>query len=55
MAPGSDGIRSLEIINAILLSSWNGGDWVSLPIDADLYEKLLREKCGGSFISEEQR
>ena len=40
---------SLEIINAIFLSSWTGGGWVDLPIDGDKYEELLKEKCGGSF------
>lgn len=49
LAPGSDGIKSLEIINAIFLSSWTGGGWVDLPIDGDKYEELLKEKCGGSF------
>ena len=45
----SDGIKSLEIINGIFLSSWTGGGWVDLPVDGDKYEELLKEKCGGSF------
>ncbi|MBQ3829527.1 MAG: Gfo/Idh/MocA family oxidoreductase [Spirochaetales bacterium] len=53
LAPGTEGINSLEIINAILLSSWEGGSWVDLPVDGDRYEALLRQKCGGKFIFEE--
>lgn len=40
IAPGEEGIRSLEISNAMLLSAWTGSK-IELPIDEDLfYEKL---------------
>ncbi len=54
LAPGSDGIKSLEIANAIFMSSWTGGGWVDVPVDGDKFEALLREKCGGAFIFEEK-
>lgn len=47
LAPGEEGIKGLEISNAIHLSSWTGGGWVDFPIDADLFKAKLEEKCGG--------
>lgn len=46
IAPGYEGIKGLEISNAIHLSSWTGGDWVDLPIDKELFHQKLIEKCG---------
>jgi len=43
VADGREGIRSLELSNAMLLSEWTG-DWVELPIDGDLYYSMLEEK-----------
>ena len=43
VADGREGIRSLELSNATLLSEWTG-DWVELPIDGDLYYSMLEEK-----------
>lgn len=43
IAPGLEGIRGLEISNAIHLSGWTGKT-VSLPVDPKLYEEKLREK-----------
>lgn len=47
LAPGIDGIKGLEISNAIHLSSWLD-DWVTLPVDEDLYYKMLQEKIKNS-------
>ncbi|MGD0093603.1 MAG: Gfo/Idh/MocA family oxidoreductase, partial [Planctomycetota bacterium] len=41
--PGEQGIRSLELSNAMLLSAWTDS-WVELPIDEDLYLAKLQEK-----------
>lgn len=49
LAPGYDGIKGLQISNAIHLSSWSGGDWVDIPVDGDLYYKLLKGKAGGKI------
>ena len=43
LASVEEGINSVELINAIYLSSWKG-EKVSLPIDADEYEKELEIK-----------
>ena len=43
LAPGEDGIKSLEISNAAYLSSWENGR-VDLPIDADRYYEMLQKQ-----------
>lgn len=43
LAPGQEGIKSLELSNAMLLSTWIDS-WVELPIDEDLFYKKLQEK-----------
>lgn len=48
-ADGLEGINGLEISNAIHLSDWTGGGWVDLPVDEELFCKLLSEKCGGKL------
>jgi predicted dehydrogenase len=42
-APGPEGIRSLELSNAMLLSAWTDG-WVTLPVDEDLFYEKLQER-----------
>ena len=42
-SPAVEGIRSLEIGNAMILSSWLGRP-VELPMDADIYENMLKER-----------
>ncbi len=49
LADGQEGINGLEISNAIHLSDWLGGQWVDLPVDEDLFCRLLAEKCGGTL------
>jgi predicted dehydrogenase len=43
LAPGIEGINSLQLANAMLLSTWID-DWVRLPIDDDLFYRKLQEK-----------
>jgi hypothetical protein len=43
LAPGAEGIKSLELTNAIYLSSWQNKT-VALPIDEELYLAKLHEK-----------
>ena len=38
---GTDGIAGVELMNAIELSGWNGGEKVSLPVDEDRYLREL--------------
>ena len=47
IAPGIEGVHSLEISNAMLLSSWTD-DWVDLPVDPDFYYEKLKEKINSS-------
>ncbi|HOJ09919.1 MAG TPA: Gfo/Idh/MocA family oxidoreductase [Clostridiales bacterium] len=43
LAPGIEGIRGLEISNAIYLSSWID-NWVEIPVDEDLFYAKLQER-----------
>lgn len=45
IAPGTEGIKGLEISNAIHLSSWLEGQWIDLPLDGDLFLQKLSERC----------
>lgn len=47
MAPGKEGINGLRIANAMFLSSWLGKE-VELPVDGDLYYKMLQDKIASS-------
>ena len=47
LGPGEEGIKGLEISNAIHLSAWTD-DWVDLPIDEDLFYSKLQEKIKNS-------
>jgi predicted dehydrogenase len=49
LTPATEGIGSLQLANAMLLSEWTGGA-VNLPIDATRYESLLRGKIEGSSL-----
>lgn len=49
LAPGEEGIKGLEISNAIHLSSWTGNGWIDFPIDAQAFTDKLTEKCGGKL------
>ena len=47
IAPASDGVGSVEFANAALYASWTE-QTVSLPLDAEAYERALREKIESS-------
>ena len=42
IAPGAEGINSVELANAALFSSWTG-ETVELPLDGQAYERKLKE------------
>jgi predicted dehydrogenase len=42
LAPGVEGIRGLELSNAMYLSTWLD-DWVEIPVDEDLFYSKLQE------------
>jgi len=50
IAPGYEGINSLTLSNAMLLSSWTGNK-ATLPIDAKLYKELLDDKIANSIVA----
>lgn len=43
---GRSGLNSLELANAMVLSSWEGNSIIPLPMDAERYYSLLEEKIG---------
>lgn len=47
VAPAAEGIRSIELANAILLSSWKGGT-IRLPMDSAEYERELQHRIATS-------
>ena len=46
-SPGIEGANSLEVTNAILLSTW-ADEWVNLPIDDDLFYEQLQKRIADS-------
>jgi predicted dehydrogenase len=49
LAPGVEGIRGLEIANAMLLSTWTNSR-VSIPVDEDLYYQELQKRVATSKV-----
>ncbi len=47
LAPGEEGIKGLQISNAIHLSSWLD-KWVDIPVNEDLFYEKLQEKIKNS-------
>ena len=47
LAPGEEGINSLQISNAAYLSSWLDR-WVDIPVDEELFYRTLQEKIASS-------
>lgn len=41
---GEEGINGVELMNAIELSGWRGGERVTLPVNEDEYLEILNEK-----------
>ena len=42
---GIDGIKMVELMNAMELSGWNDGEKIALPVDEERYLKELQEYC----------
>ena len=47
VAPGEEGIRSLQLSNAMLLSAWTDA-WVDIPVDEGLFLEKLQERVASS-------
>ena len=52
VAPGIEGIRGVELANAMLLSTWQD-DWVDIPVDETLYYEKLQERIRSSTVRKE--
>lgn len=50
IAPGQEGISSLQLANAMLLSTWQN-EWVDLNFDDETYYQLLQEKIKNSTMN----
>ncbi len=51
LVPGAEGIASLQLANAMLLSTWTDA-WVPLPFDEDRFETELRARQQNSHLRE---
>ncbi|MSU70156.1 MAG: Gfo/Idh/MocA family oxidoreductase [Opitutaceae bacterium] len=49
IAPANEGIHSVELVNAMLLSAWTD-ETVILPLDGKRFERLLQQKIAGSKV-----
>ena len=47
LSPGVEGMGCMQLINAILLSTWTDA-WVDLPVDEEVYLQHLKEKVHSS-------
>ena len=52
IAPGVEGIRGVELANAMLLSAWQD-DWVDIPVDEALYYEKLQDRIRSSTVRKE--
>ena len=54
IAPGPEGLKAVQIFNAIYLSSWTDG-WVNVPVDEEVYMARLDEQKKKSTIKKSSR
>lgn len=54
LSPGADGTNSLQLANAMLLSTWNN-DWVPLPFDESAYDRELYRRQTGSRLRQPEQ
>ena len=47
---GTDGLAGVELMNAIELSGWRGGEKVSLPVDGKVYLEELNKRRATSRL-----
>ena len=45
---GTEGINGVEMMNAMELSGWNGGEPISLPVDEERYLRELEQHVANS-------
>lgn len=54
ISPGRDGILQLELSNAAYLSEWLGNSKISLPMDSEMFDSLLKEHCQNSVYQKRE-
>jgi predicted dehydrogenase len=54
IAPAAEGIKSVELANAMILSGWTKAE-VTFPINAKKYEQLLKQKIAGSILKKKPK
>lgn len=54
LAPGTDGIKGLEISNAMHLSSWID-NWVDIPVDEDAFYNELKKRIETSTFKKKKQ
>ena len=54
IAPGPEGLKAVQIFNAIYLSSWTDG-WLNVPVDEEVYMARLDEQKKKSTIKKSSR
>lgn len=54
ISPGRDGVLQLELSNAAYLSEWLGNSKISLPMDSEMFDSLLREHCQNSIYQKKE-
>ncbi len=50
--PGTEGIKGVELMNAIELSGWRGGETVTIPVNEEEYLEVLNAKRATSRFKE---
>ncbi|WP_438348339.1 Gfo/Idh/MocA family protein [Paenibacillus sp. FA6] len=53
LAPGEEGIKGLSLSNAMYLSTWMD-DWVTLPVDEELFLEKLQQKINSSTVDKDK-
>lgn len=54
ISPGKDGVLQLELSNAAYLSEWLGNSRISLPMDSEMFDSLLKERCQNSVYQKKE-
>ncbi len=49
---GVEGIRGVELMNAIELSGWNNGEMITLPVNEDVYLEELNKRRANSKLKD---
>lgn len=54
LAPAHEGVQSVELANAMLLSTWSDHT-IELPLDSAVYERALHERIAASTVKKNAR